>query len=293
MNRLPASAVILMLIGMSLIPTGDSAAKLLTDHAGVSSLLAAWSRFALGLVLLSLLLWRLPPLHLLQDWRVWLRGGLIAGGIASILTALRTEQLADVYGAFFVGPLVSYALSVWLLGERFELRRAGLAGLGFVGVLLVVRPGFGLGIAPGSGSAMGPGIGLGFAVLAGVLYGAFLTASRWLAPIAGPRDLLLSQLCVGTLLLLPFSVTNIPPMTAEIAGLTTLSALASGLGNLCLALAYRRAEASMLAPLVYTQLIAAAGLGWLVFGAVPEVMTGIGLGVLLLSGLGAALLRRR
>ena len=60
---------------------------------------------------------------------------------------------------------------------------------------------------------------------------------------------------------MPFGATQLPAFTWQVAGLTTASALASGLGNLCLVLAYRRAAASALAPLVYTQLIAAGILG--------------------------------
>ena len=192
MNRLPLTAVAFMVVGMSLIPAGDTAGKLLTTEHDVSSFFVAWSRFALGLVLLAMLLWRPVPFALLRDWRIWLRGALIAGGIASILTALKTVPLADAFGTFFVGPVVSFALSVWLLREPFEWQRAMWLGLGFLGVLLITRPGFGT----------DPGIL--FAVLAGVFYGSFLTASRWLADSAGPRDLLLSQLTVGAILLAPF-----------------------------------------------------------------------------------------
>jgi drug/metabolite transporter (DMT)-like permease len=267
-----------MLLAMTLIPAGDTAGKLL-GAAGVAPVFTAWSRFALGALMVLPFVLHLSPLRLLRDWRVWLRGLLLAGGILSILTALRTEPIANVFGAFFVGPILAYGLSAWLLREGFSRARMVLLGIGFLGVLLVVKPGFG----------MTPG--LGFAVLAGVFYGAFLTASRWLSEIARPGVLLFSQLAVGAVALAPFGLAALPVLAPTISALTLGSALGSMLGNLCLILALRMAPASQLAPFVYTQLIAATALGWAVFGALPDALTFVGLAVLLISGLASLALR--
>ena len=278
MQRDVLRALPLMLLAMTLIPAGDTAGKLL-GAAGVAPVFTAWSRFALGALMVLPFVLHLSPLRLLRDWRVWLRGLLLAGGILSILTALRTEPIANVFGAFFVGPILAYGLSAWLLREGFSRARMVLLGIGFLGVLLVVKPGFG----------MTPG--LGFAVLAGVFYGAFLTASRWLSEIARPGVLLFSQLAVGAVALAPFGLAALPVLAPTISALTLGSALGSMLGNLCLILALRMAPASQLAPFVYTQLIAATALGWAVFGALPDALTFVGLAVLLISGLASLALR--
>lgn len=262
-----------MIVAMSLIPLGDTAGKLLTQ-AGIAPFFIAWARFVVGAVMLA------PvrgaglrnDLKLLTDWRVWLRALLIVGGICSILTALQSEPIANVFGAFFVGPIVSFALSALLLGERVTLWRSLLMGVGFCGVLLVVKPGFG----------MTPG--LAFAVLAGVFYGAYLVASRWLAGIAAPTALMLSQLVVGALVLAPFGLLAWPELDLWLVGLLVLSAAASMLGNLLLIRAYGWTSASALAPFVYFQLIAATGLGTLVFGDVPDGYALAGLALLILSG---------
>jgi drug/metabolite transporter (DMT)-like permease len=267
-----------MLLAMTLIPAGDTAGKLLGE-AGVAPVFTAWSRFALGAVMILPFVLRLTRPALFGDWRIWLRGILLVGGILSILTALRTEPIANVFGAFFVGPILAYGLSAWLLREGFSKARMVLLGIGFLGVLLVVRPGFG----------MTPG--LGFAVLGGVFYGGFLTASRWVSDVARPGALLLSQLVVGALALAPFGLAALPEFEPRIAILTFGSALGSMLGNLCLILALRMAPASRLAPFVYTQLIAATALGWAVFGALPDALTLTGLAILLLSGLATLTLR--
>lgn len=274
-------AALLMIVGMSLIPLGDSAAKLLVENHNVATPFIAWSRFALGAVLLiPFLTAREIDRGTLLDWRIILRGALIAGGILSILTALRTEPLPNVFAAFFVGPVISYVLSILLLGERVSVLRSLLLGVGFVGVLLVVRPGFG----------MTPG--LGFAVLAGCFYAGYLTASRWLAGVAAPRTLLLAQLVTGAVLLAPFGLLFWPELSIPAALLVGLSAAASMAGNYLLVIAYGIAPATRLAPFVYFQLIAAVVFGWTIFGDLPDTMTWAGIGLLVASGFATLALRR-
>ncbi len=278
--RIPLSAVGLMLLGMSFIPMGDTAGKLLMAWYGIDTGFIAWSRFFLGAALAFIVLRQAPPLKLMLDWRIWLRGGLISGGILSILTALKTEPIASVFGAFFIGPAVSYMLSVWLLSEPFSPQRFLLVILGFLGVLLVVQPGPNM------------SVGLLFAVQAGVFYGAFLTTAKWLAPVAPAPHLLLSQLLVGSILLAPVGMPSLPAFSAPIAGLTFLSAGFSAAGNMLLIVAYGRATASALAPFVYFQIVAATALGAVVFTTLPDTLTWVGLAVILAAGTGAAFVRR-
>lgn len=279
MDRRVLGAVGLTVAGMALIPVGDSAGKLLTTRHGAEAGFVAASRFAVGALLVAALLREPVAWRLWRDARVWLRAGLIAAGILCILTALRTEDVATVFGAFFVGPIVSYALSVRLLGERVTPGRTALLLVGFAGVLLVVRPGFGM------------TAGMGWALAAGTFYGAFLTASRWLAPIASPRQLMLTQTGMGTLLLAPFGLGALPAATAPVLGLTLVSGVASAVGNLLLITAYGRAPATVLAPFVYTQLVSATLLGWVVFGTLPDAPALAGLALLLGSGLATLALR--
>lgn len=274
-------AALLMILAMSLIPLGDSAAKLLTSSRGVSPVFVAWSRFALGAALLVPILRRRHyAFAAFIDPRAVLRGFLVVGGIVSIQMALRSEPLPNVFGAFFVGPILSFALSALLLREPVRLAQAALLGLGFAGVLLVVRPGFG----------MTPG--LGFAVLGGCFYGAYLTASRWLAGTWSPRTLLLSQLLTGAVVLAPFGLAAVPVLSPAVTALVFLSAGASMAGNLLLIAAYKMAPASRLAPFVYFQLVAATVYGFAVFGDVPDPLTWTGLALLVASGFASLVLRR-
>ena len=268
-----------MLLAFSFIPLGDAAAKLLTEGHGLSPGLVAWSRFVLGaVILLPFLRGRGAALALLADWRVWLRAALLAGTILSMMTALSQAPMATVFGIFFLGPILSYGLGAWLLREAVGPMRSLLLLAGFGGVLLVVQP----------GSALPPGAVP--ALMAGLGYGAFLTASRWLQDRGSAGGMLFAQLVVGSLLLAPLGLPAIGTLDLalerpSVAGLLLASALASMAGNLCLIAAYRRAPASRLAPFVYFKLVAATALGLIVFGDLPGPVTLAGLALVVASGL--------
>ncbi|MEL6701577.1 MAG: DMT family transporter [Pseudomonadota bacterium] len=263
-------AVGIMIVGMCCIPLGDTAGKLMTA-GGVSPFFVAWTRFALAGVLLAPFVdW--SEARVLRDPRIWLRAAIIAAAISSILTALKTEPIANVFGAFFIGPIVSFTLSAIFLRETATPARAALLIVGFLGVILVVQP----------GQDMRPG--LLFAVLAGGLYGTFLTTSRWLANVAQPTMLLFSQLAIPTLLLAPLGLANIPVMTPQIGVLVTVSSLGSMAGNLLLILAMRMAESTRLAPFVYFQIVAATVFGVVVFDTIPDPLAMAGITLLVLSG---------
>ena len=273
-------AVLLMLLAMSLIPLGDSAAKTLINTHGVAPVYVVWVRFALGaVVVLPFLPQKTRVARVFTDWRILFRALIMVCGISSIMVALKLAPLPSVYGAFFVGPMISYALSVWFLGEKVTLGRTLLLALGFLGVLLVVKP----------GAAMNPG--LLFALLAGCFYGIFLTSSRWLAGVAPGPHLLFSQLAVGGLVLLPFGLPHLTEASPLVLGLLAASALCSMAGNLLLILAYGLAPATRMAPLVYVQLIAASAYGWTLFNDRPDALTWLGMGLLVATGF-AALLKR-
>ena len=267
-------------LAVSLVVIGDTAGKYLAQ-GGVSPLFLAWSRFAIAAAILApLLRVRRGEWGMMRDPRVVLRAALIAGGIGCILTALRTEPIGAVFGAFFVGPAVSYALSVLLLGERWSPARAVLLAAGFAGVLIVVRP----------GGAVGPNIV--FAVMAGTLYGGYLAATRWLSPSFRSGALLMSQLGIGALLLTPTALPAVPSLPPLLWAVVVLSALASASGNYVLVRISRTVPASVVAPLIYTQLISATAAGAVVFGEWPDAITLAGLTLILVSGLASLRLVR-
>lgn len=267
-----AKVVGAVVLAMFLIVGGDAAATVLTG-AGFAQVFIAWTRFALAAVLLAPLLGlgRAELRHFL-NWRLYLRTVFIVGGIVSILTALKTEPMANVFGGFFVGPVVSYFLSALLLGERITPTRTVLLLVSFAGVLLVVKPGFGM------------TVGMGFAILAGSFYGCYLVATRWLAGNFRPRFLLLSQLAIGAVVLAPFALGPVPDISLPVFGLIAVSALGSAGGNLLLVLVNRTTPAGVIAPLIYSQLLAAMVIGWAVFGQWPDGISLLGLVIIMAAG---------
>ncbi|MCV6597105.1 MAG: DMT family transporter [Mangrovicoccus sp.] len=272
----------LVFVAVSFVVIGDTAGKLLTSH-GVHPFIVAWTRFGLAAALLLPLsgLSR-SGLRAFRDWRVLLRAGTITAAICCILTALRSEPIANVFGAFFIGPVVSYILAIAFLGERPTRRRSLLLALGFAGVMLVVKPGF------------GATTGIFFALAAGSFYGAYLAMTRLVAGAYPPRLLLISQLLIGSVILTPVGLSvPFPDLSPALAGLILLSALGSALGNFLLVLANKSAEASLIAPLVYTQLLSATIAGVLVFGDWPDFYALAGLILIAASGLGSLIAHHR
>lgn len=277
-----------MLLAMTLIPLADTGGKLLMEHHGGAPVFVAWGRFGGGAVLVALAYLAMGgrfDLRAFGQPGLWLRGVLIGACVATISIALEQEQIATVYGAFFLGPMVSYALGVTLLGERGSWARTALLLAGFAGVLMVVRPGFG----------MTPG--LAWALLSGVFYGSYLTASRWLRDAAAPADLLLTQLIIAALVLAPLAWPGAMAFVASAPGPAEIgyifwSAGASALGNTLLIAAYGRVSAGALAPFVYFQLVAATLFGLIFFRTFPDTFALIGLAVLVVSGAATMLLRR-
>jgi len=272
----------IMLVSMTFIVGGDTAGKLLTQD-GFEPVYIAWTRFALAaVVMLPFCAVTRDDVVALRDPKVWLRAVLIMACISCILTALRTEPIANAFGAFFIGPIVAYVLSVVFLKERVSVLRTCLLGLSFIGVLMVVKPGF------------GATIGMGFAVLAGVFYGGYIVTTRWIAPLYRPRLLLISQLGLGAVLLAPFGLAAQPEaISSNGFGLIVISALASAFANLLLVTLSKTTPSSIIAPLIYTQLIAATFFGYFVFSDWPDWLSFVGLALICATGLGSLMIPRR
>lgn len=273
-------AMLIMLVAMSAIPAGDAASKILTSELGVAPTYVVWTRFLIGGLVILPFTWR-AGLSVWRDWRVWFRAAIIGIGISCITRALQLAPIADVFGAFFIGPMVSFVLSVWLLKERASAVQAVLVLIGFVGVLFIVRPGFDV------------SAGMGWALLAGCTYGSFLTASRWLAGLVALGGLMITQMVGPVIMISPFVIGQFPEFTPQIAKLTVISALGSMVGNVLMLFAYKMHEASKLAPFVYFQLISAAALGWLIFGEWPDVWVIVGMALIIVGGCTSAVLQSR
>ncbi len=137
-------AIGLMVGGVTLFSLLDCSAKLAGRHVPV--LEVAWFRYVFHLAVAAMVL---NPISAPDAWRVrrpflqGLRSCFLAGSTLCNFMALRDLQLAQTVSINFLSPLLIAALSVPLYGERIGPRRLVAIAVGFGGILLVTRPGFG------------------------------------------------------------------------------------------------------------------------------------------------------
>jgi len=279
-----------MVLGMVLIPVGDAIAKFLSNTTEYSAPFLAWARFSLGAcILLPLALLKRSATRLSTAFyaKQSVRGLLIALTVVTIIKAVSLSPIAEVFGCFFIGPVLSVILSVFLLGERARLSEWLSVILGFAGVLLVVQPAF-LGVSAPPVTTVEVVVdrtGLYWALLAGVFYGLFLVATRWAADIGDPLAQVTMQFTIAALILAPFAITELLEFGVVSLLLLTTMAVTSVLANYFSIQALARANAAALAPVVYMQVVAATLLGIVMFDESLGFIAGLGLVVIVLSGL--------
>ena len=189
--------------------------------------------------------------------------------------ALSSMRLTQVTSITFATPLIVALLVGPLLGERLGASRIVAVLVGFAGVLVVTRPASG---------ELHPAALL--AVAAACFNALYSIATRVLAAHDPAETTLFFTGLVGAALFLPV-IPFIWTSPSTLLGWLLLPALGGfgALGHWLLILAHRRAPASVVAPFIYTQLIWASGLGFLLFGDAPDRWTLAGGAIVVASGL--------
>ena len=211
----------------------------------------------------------------------------VVGSLAMFLGfyAIVALPLADAQAISFSRNLFLVPLAAFILAEAVGPRRAIAAAVGFVGVLIMLRPGMGTGMAQAGGEAAGMVLSLGAAAALGH---AFLVAlATVLVNIAsrydGPVTLMFYTNIVSvTLIAIPTIFVWQTPNMTELAMLVAMGVLATASHN-CFIRAFAMGEASVIAPVDYSRLIFAALAGWLVFASVPDIYTIIGASIIVAS----------
>ncbi len=269
-----AMGIALMSAAALVVPLVDGIAKLL--GASHSPYFVAWARYATAsLIVLPLtLLWYRSAYDVRRDFVAnALRTMLTVGAMTCFFFAITDIPLATAFGGYFLGPGLAALVAAPVLGEQLTPARLGAAGLGLVGASLIVRPG----VALQFGSLL--------AVLSGVFFAGYLITTRLTAATTPPVDTLRFQCVFGTLLLTPVALWHwSSPTRADLL----LMAIMGGISALChlmVIAAFRCAEASVLAPLVYLELVTATLFGQLVFAELPDGLACLGVAMIVLSGL--------
>ncbi|WP_343070001.1 DMT family transporter [Jannaschia sp. Os4] len=273
-----AKGIALMLAAWAAFSLVDTTVKWLSV-AGLPALQLAFMRFASHLVLSTGPMlgrdhsgWTAPRS---QAWPMLARGALLLTATTCNFFALRHLDLAVVAAITFASPVVVCLLSVPLLGERVGRWRWGAIAVGFVGVLIVVRP---------WGAAFHPAMLLSCVVPVALALFSILT--RRLAGVAAPRTMQLYAGVVGAVALAPFAaLVWVPPASpTEWILLLAIGGFA-WFGHGLFGAAHGYAPASALMPFSYSFLIFMALTGYLVFGDVPDAGTLVGACVIAGSGL--------
>jgi len=183
--------------------------------------------------------------------------------------------LADVQAILAFTPLMVTALSVPVLGERVGPRRWGAIGVAFIGMLVILRPGL---------DVLQPATLL--VLLAALIGSIYLVLTRLVGRTDAPEVSLFWLAITGFAVLsaiVPFFWTV--PMNRADWGLLFLVAILGIIGHFCLIKAFQMAEASVLQPYIYSGLIGAIVVGYVVFGDFPDLPTLVGALIIVGSGL--------
>ncbi len=285
--RNPLTGIAIICLGFFIIPAMDALGKYLSTTYSVWQI--SWARFFFHFLFLApFVLWRyrLKAILLPRQGLQVLRGGFLMGATICFFGALAVLPLADTLALSFISPLLVTLLSPWLLGEKVGWRRRLAVGLGFVGVLIIVRPGF-QEVSFGSLLALGSGCSFAFYVI----------ATKKLAGTAPPLVTLTYTALLGNVVLSGVMLAGgegvwIWPDTEAWAMMAGIGAIAV-VGHFLLIRSYDFAEASLLAPFYYSEMIMSATLGYLVFGDFPDSWTWAGIAIIVASGVYIALRERK
>jgi len=278
----PRAGILLMIAAMLVVPLMDGVAKHLSASFPVVQVV--WARYFFHLViLLPVVLWRhgVDALVLRRPALQIARGGFLLGSTIFFFAAIALMPIADALALVFVAPLMVTALSPLVLKEQVGIRRWAAVSVGFVGVMVIVRPGF---------STFHWGMVL--ALSAGATYARYSLATRKLSGSAPPLvtlayTALLGALCMSAVV--PFFW--IPPDPTGLAWMILLGLIAAG-AHFLIIKAFEHAEASLLAPLGYGEIFMATVVGYFAFGDFPDPWTWLGITIVIGSGVYVSLRER-
>jgi drug/metabolite transporter (DMT)-like permease len=268
-------AIIFSLLGWMFLPVMDGFAKYLSDDLPILQI--TWARYFFTVAFVFPIM-----LFFYKKQLVWsdkpklqiFRGLILLSANICFFYAISVISLAKALTLAFIAPLIVTAFSPILLGEKVGFRRWTAVAVGFIGSLIVIRPGF-LEFNLASMAALATGF----------FYGFYLIITRKLSTSDNPLLTLLITGMVGALLvslIIPFYWVK-PTLNqwSLMAGIGVFACI----GHLFLILSLKYADASKLAPLGYTEIIPNVIIGYYFFNELPDNWTYLGLFIIVLSGL--------
>ena len=268
------AGILWMLVTTLFFVSLDATAKFLIARYPVAEVV--WARFVFHLLFVALMLAPRLGVHAVSanPGMQLLRSALLLATTVLFFAGLGNLPLADASAIMFTSPILLTVLAIPLLGEHVGPRRWAAVAVGFLGALIVVRPGTGV---MGAGAALLLG-----AALCNALY---QLITRRLRAVDTPLTTLLYTAIAGSVLVsLALPAVWVAPQP-EHWPLFALLGVFGGAGHFTLIKAFQRAPAAVVAPFSYASLIWATGFGWLLFGDLPDRWTVLGAAVIAGGGL--------
>lgn len=276
-EAMPPVAMVLALSTFMCFAALDTTAKYLVTM-GYAAIFVVWCRFFSHAVISFVAFqgWRRADMYRMHNPPLQiLRGVLLPATTLFNFMALRELQLAQTVSIFLSVPMIVTALAGPLLGEWAGPRRWAAILVGFIGVLIVVRPGtdvFSLSIV--------------WSIMAAVTHSLYSIVTRKLALQESQSSMVFySAIFAAVLMAAPALVYGQMPGSAlELVLLASLGVFGLG-GHALLVKASRLASASKVAPFIYSQILWMTALGFIVFGDIPDRWTMLGAAIICLSGI--------
>lgn len=266
--------ILLMVAGVSLIPVADAVTKSLTETYPVMQVI--WLRYVAQSAIAATFLSALGRWSLARTSRPGLqalRGLFTLVSTIFFVSALTFLPLVQAIAITFANPLFVVAFSVPLLGERVGLHRWSAVCIGFLGILVIMRPDFDTEWAT-------------LLPLCSAVFGAlFQITTRALAATDHALTTFLYFNLFGALAMSPVLVFAwVDPTLVDWLWFAA-AGLISGAASYLVIKAFDHADASVLAPFFYTQIASATAMGFFVFGDLPDAWTVAGLVIVIGAGL--------
>ena len=268
-------AIIFNLLAWVMLPIMDGFAKYLS--AEIPVLQITWARYFFTVVFTFPLM-----LFFFKKYLVWtdkpklqlIRGLILLTANISFFYSISVISLPKALTLAFVAPLVVTAFSPFFLGESVGYRRWAAVIIGFIGSLVVIRPGF-LEINLASLAALGTGI----------MYGFYLIITRKLSTSDNPLLTLLLTGVVGAIIATTFMPFVWVSPTFNQWSIMAAIGLFASIGHLFIILSLKYADASKLAPFSYFEIVTNIIIAYYFFGDFPDSWTFLGLFIIVFSGI--------
>jgi len=263
-----------MCVGVACLCVNDALAKTLT--VAYSPLQIQFLRNTIALPFALLIAWKMGGAAALRSHRPvahFMRGGLWIGATFLFFTSIKYLGLAEATALIFVAPLFITALSALIFREPVGWRRWLAVAVGFLGVLIAVRP----------GTSAFQTVSL-LPVATAFVYALLMLSARWVDERESVWTLLLYMTGTGAVLSLFIVPLVWTPVRPEDYWLFIAVAIFGTAGMTMMTQAFRLAPAVVVAPLDYSAIIWATLLGWLFWNEIPDALTFVGAAVIIASG---------